>query len=103
MRGVRPAWLGIGFAWIGAAEAASDPADLQARGKTFEIALLLVGKVDWERFDFHGVRRSSCGHHRWLQRDRECDRAEIDTAVTAAQFPRKRSDQPRCCGNPSWT
>jgi hypothetical protein len=35
-----------GLAGSGATEAAPDPADLQARGKTFEVAFLLVGKVD---------------------------------------------------------
>ena len=52
VRGVRSARLGIGFAGGGAAEAAPDPADLQAGGKAFEVALLLVGKVDGERFRF---------------------------------------------------
>ena len=46
MRGIRSARLGIGFAGVAAAEAAPDPADLQAGGKAFEVAFLLVGKVD---------------------------------------------------------
>jgi hypothetical protein len=45
VRRVRSAWLCVGFA-SAAAEAAPHPADLQARGKPFEIAFLFVGKVD---------------------------------------------------------
>src|SRR6185295_10874648 len=33
-----------------------------------KVAFLLVGKIDCERFDLHGARRSSCGHKRWRQR-----------------------------------
>jgi len=61
MHGVGSGRLGIGFS-SAAAEAAPDPADLQARRKAFEVALLLVGKVYGQWFDFHGLRRSSCGH-----------------------------------------
>ena len=68
VRGLRPARLGIRLAGA-AAEAAPYPADLQAGGKAFEVALLLVGKVDCERFDLHGARRSSCGHEGWHQRN----------------------------------
>ena len=46
VRRLRSARLGIGFAGGRATEAAPDPADLQARGKAFEVAFLLVGKVD---------------------------------------------------------
>ncbi len=46
MRSVGTARLGIRLAGIGAAEVASDLADLQAGGKSFEIAFLLIGKVD---------------------------------------------------------
>jgi hypothetical protein len=53
MRRIRSARLGVGLAWRRATETAPDPADLQAGGKTFEVALLLVGKVDWESFYFH--------------------------------------------------
>src|SRR5882757_10097825 len=68
VRGLRPARLGIRLAGATAAKPATNPADLQAGGKAFEIAFLLVRKVDCERFDFHGARRSSCGHDRWRQR-----------------------------------
>ena len=61
MHGVRSGRLGIGLAGA-ATETAPDPADLQAGRKAFEVALLLVGKVYGQRFDFHGLRRSSCGH-----------------------------------------
>jgi len=67
VRGIRPARLGIRLAAVNAAEAAPHPADLQAGGKAFEVAFLLVGKVDGERFDLH-ARRSSCGHEGWRQR-----------------------------------
>ena len=46
VRRFRPARLGVRFARGSAAEAAPDPADLQARGESFEVAFLLVGKVD---------------------------------------------------------
>ena len=52
VRRLRSARLGIRLART-AAEAAPDPADLQAGGEAFEVALLLVGKVDCERFHFH--------------------------------------------------
>ena len=65
MRGFRSDRLRIRLAGIAATEAASDPADLQPGGKAFEVALLLIGKVDGERINFHG-RRSSCGHDRWF-------------------------------------
>jgi hypothetical protein len=68
MRGIRPGRLNIRLCGASAAEAAPHPADLQARGKAFEVALLLVGKVDCKRFDLHGARRSSCGHAWWRQR-----------------------------------
>ena len=45
-----PARLGIRLAGVTAAEAAPDPADLQPGGKAFEVALLLVGKVDCRAF-----------------------------------------------------
>ena len=47
--------LGVSGIGLGsrASEATADAADLQPRGKTFEVALLLVGKVDWESFYFH--------------------------------------------------
>jgi hypothetical protein len=80
MLGIWTARFGIGLAGAGATEAAADLADLQAGGKTLEVALLLVGKVDWESFEFHGVRRSSCSHQRRLQRVRECDRSGIRPA-----------------------
>src|SRR4051794_9292919 len=64
MRGVRSARFGTGFARCTAAETAPGTADLQARGKPFEIALLLVGEVDGESFNFHILRRSSCCHRR---------------------------------------
>ena len=38
--------IGVGLAGGGFPEAAPDLADLQAGGKAFEVALLLVGKVD---------------------------------------------------------
>jgi hypothetical protein len=53
MRGIRSGRFGVRLAGIAATEAAADPADLQAGGKAFEIAFLLVGKVDGETFDFH--------------------------------------------------
>jgi hypothetical protein len=34
---------------------------------------------------------------------KESHRAEIGSAEKRRFNPRKRSDQPRCCGNPSWT
>ena len=46
VRSVRPGRLSVQLAGVGAAEAAPDPADLQAGRKTFQIAFLLVGKVD---------------------------------------------------------
>ena len=46
VRCLRPARLGGGFAGGRATEATPDPADLQARGEAFEVAFLLVGKVD---------------------------------------------------------
>src|SRR6185369_8239556 len=61
VRGIRPGRLSIRLSGASAAEAASHPADLQPGGKAFEVAFLLVGKVDCERFDLH-ARRSSCGH-----------------------------------------
>jgi hypothetical protein len=101
MRGIRSGRLSIRFPGAAAAEAAPDAADLQSGSKAFEIALLLVGKVDCERFDFHGARRSSCGHDRWRQR-MVCDRLETAPWCRAV-VPNERSDQLRCCGNPSWT
>ena len=68
MRRIRSAWIGICLAGSAAAKAAPDPADLQAGGETFKVAFLLVGEVDGNGFDFHGARRSSCGHNRWHQR-----------------------------------
>jgi len=82
--------------------AAADPADLQASGETFEVALLFVGKVDFERFNFHGARRNSCGHDWWRQRN-WVDRAELDSALAPRFGSCSRSDQLRCCGNSSWT
>ena len=46
MRGFRSGRLGIRLG-CAAAEAAAHPADLQAGGEAFEVALLLVRKVDW--------------------------------------------------------
>src|SRR5437879_1963497 len=99
MRGIRSGRFGIRLA---GAEAAPDPADLQAGGKAFEVAFLLVGKVDYERFDFH-ARRNSCGHDWWRQRngmDRPGNR--LGCVLPGDDFA-MRSDQLRCCGNPSWT
>jgi hypothetical protein len=70
VRSIRPARFATRLAGVTAAETAPYPADLQARGKAFEVALLLVGKVDFKRFDHHGARRSSCGHEGWHQRNR---------------------------------
>src|SRR5258708_16664483 len=81
-RSIGPSRFGIRFAGVSATEATPGLADLQAGGKAFEVALLLVGKVDRERIDFHGARRSSCGHHWWRQRERENDRAETGSAGT---------------------
>src|SRR5882672_12604325 len=53
MRGFGSGRLGVALGCSAATEATPDPADLQAGGKTFEVAFLLVGKVDCERFDFH--------------------------------------------------
>jgi hypothetical protein len=47
-----------------ATEPSSGAADLQARREALQIALLLVGEVDGEGFDFHVQRRSSCCHCR---------------------------------------
>ena len=55
VRGIRSGRLGIRLAAVTAAETAPHPADLQASGKAFEVALLLVGKVDCERFHFHSA------------------------------------------------
>src|SRR3954469_14419363 len=97
MRGVRSARFGTGFARCTRAEAASGTADLQARAKTFEVALLLVREVDGEGFDFHILRRSSCCHH-VAQRETDCDRAEIErfpksgpTSLVAAEVHRGRT------------
>ena len=49
VRGIRPARLSVRLAGA-AAEAAPDPADLQAGGKAFQVALLLVGKIDCRAF-----------------------------------------------------
>jgi len=46
MRRVRSDRLGGGLVRGAASEAATDLADLQAAGKTLEVALLLLGKVD---------------------------------------------------------
>ena len=46
MRCVRSGRLGAGFVGGGTAQAAPGLADLQARRKSFEVAFLLVGKVD---------------------------------------------------------
>ena len=54
--------LGIDITSTTATKLSSDPADLQPRRKTFEVALLLVGEINWERIDLHGARRSSAGH-----------------------------------------
>jgi hypothetical protein len=86
MRRVGSGGFSVGFVCGSATKTAPDLADLQAGGKTFKVALVLVGKVDCERFDFHGVRRSSCGHGWWLQRETECDRAEIDSAENAGSI-----------------
>ena len=69
MRGLGSTRLGARLADAPATKPAADPTDLQAAGKTLEVALLLIGKVDCERFNFHGGRRSSCGHDRWRQRN----------------------------------
>ena len=66
VRGIRSGRFGVCFTGV-AAKAAPDPADLQTGGEAFEVALLLIGKVDCERFDFH-ARRNSCGHEWWRQR-----------------------------------
>ena len=57
MRGIRPCRLGIGLASRTAAKPLADAADLQARRKAFEIALLLVREVDGNRFDFHAATK----------------------------------------------
>jgi hypothetical protein len=46
MRCVRSGRLGVGFAGANTTQTAPDLADLQARGKSFEVAFLLIGKVD---------------------------------------------------------
>ena len=46
VRRLRSARLGGRFARGSATEAAADPADLQARRESFQVALLLVGKID---------------------------------------------------------
>jgi hypothetical protein len=70
VRGIRPARLSARLA--GVSRQRPRPTRLICRpgGKAFEVALLLVGKVDCERFDLHGARRSSCGHEGWHQRNR---------------------------------
>src|SRR4051812_12067181 len=93
MRRVRPGRSGAGIRWR-ALKSAAYPADLQAGRKAFEIALLLVAEVDGESIDFHGLRRSSCCHS-WLN--------GLGLAAPKSRDFRMRSDQPRCCGNPSWT
>jgi hypothetical protein len=35
--------------------------------------------------------------------EREFDRAEISPAAITGFDSSERPDQPRCCGNPSWT
>src|SRR5258708_35477106 len=106
-RSIGPSRFGIRFAGVSATEATPGLADLQTGGKAFEVALLLVGKVDREWIDFHGARRSSCGHHRWRQRERENDRAETGsagmrrgrflgsgpTSLAAAEIPLGRSQR----------
>ena len=102
MRGIRSGRFGIRLAGVIATEAAPHPADLQPGGKAFEVAFLLVGKVDSERFDFH-ARRNSCGHDWWRQRngmDRPGNR--LGCVLPGDDFG-VRSDQLRCCGNPSRT
>src|SRR5882724_9811565 len=86
---VRSDRFGVRLAGGRTSEAASDPADLQAPRKPFQIAFLLVGKVDRESFDFHGAQRGSCSHHRWRQRETGYDRAEIAaTTKRRLRFPR---------------
>src|ERR1700676_3842488 len=46
MRRVRSGGFSVGFACGSATKTAPDLADLQAGGKTFKVAFLLVGKVD---------------------------------------------------------
>ncbi len=58
VRGLRANGLGIGLR--AATQAAPDLADLQAGRETFEVTLLLVGKLDGEGVDLHGSQRSSC-------------------------------------------
>src|ERR1700682_3413640 len=53
MHSLRSGRLRICLAGIAATETTADPADLQAGGETFEVAFLLGGKVDCERFNFH--------------------------------------------------
>src|SRR5258705_8877221 len=100
MGGFRSGRLGIRLTRAAAAKTASDPADLQSRGKAFEVAFLLVGKVDCKSLDFHDVRRSSCGHERWRTKLGSPSRNRLGHGPSGFQ---KRSGQLRCCGNPSWT
>src|SRR5258705_4138580 len=67
VRGIRSGRLGVCLSGIAATEAASDPADLQAGGKAFEVAFLLIGKVDGERIDFHRATKL-LRPRPWLQR-----------------------------------
>src|ERR1700692_3888402 len=83
MHSLRSGRLRICLAGIAATETTADPADLQAGGETFEVAFLLVGKVDSKRFDFHDGDEAPAGHARWRQRKWN-DRLEISAASNAA-------------------
>src|SRR5664279_5442748 len=101
MRGIGTDRFGVRLVWDGSSQAAADPADLQACRKALKIALLLVGEVNWDGFDFHGAQRSSSSHVGGIGKT-ESDRRELDSAAGAGSIS-QGSDQPRCCGNPSRT
>src|SRR5258708_39684059 len=103
VRSIGPSRFGIRFAGVSATEAAPGLADLQTGGKAFEVALLLAGKVDRERIDFHGARRSSCGHDRGVNGKGKMTALKPRGWNAPGSISRERSDQPRCCGNPSRT
>ena len=110
MRGIRSGRLCTRLAAIAAAEATSNPADLQAAGKAFEIALLIVGKIYCQGLDFHGGRRSSCGHdwrHQqswgataWKPAQRCCRETPVDgpASLVAAEIHLGRRPAGACDG-----